>query len=290
MASIEVKIHQVVLLNISDHWTRHLIQHKERNSTRIFGALFGIPTGKQLQVLGSFEAIGKVDDNGEITTIKMDYITKKMDLLKEVYKTSELMGWYSVTTDMKPMQLDLKIHQNFTQISENPIYLCFDPSKKMTNSYDMAAKVYELKSEKEKGDRLSELPYEIEAEPTENICIEHLTKNISGTSSSLFADTLSTTVGAVKILSTKIQSLIEYIEKNPQVKNDPIFLREVKELCINFPSEIDNDYKKDLFDEFNETTMTNMLTSLFVANKTIQDVLHLKVGFDTRSMRSHLDA
>lgn len=290
MASIEVKIHQVVLLNISDHWTRHIIQQKH-TSDRLFGVLFGTTTGKELQVLGSFEAIGKVNDSGEITAINMDFIVKKMNLLKEVYKTSELVGWYSIATDMKPLSTDVHVHKNFIQISENPIYLTFDPNKKMNNSYDIAAKVFELKADKDKVEKLSELPYEIEAEVTENTCIEHLTKNISGASSSLFADTLSTTVSAVKILSNKIQTLIEYIEKNPQVvKNDPNFVREVKELCINFPSEIDNDYKKDLFDEFNETTMANMLTALFVANKTIQDVLHLKVGFDTRSMRSHLDA
>jgi len=145
--------------------------------------------------------------------------------------------------------------------------------------------------DKEKVDKFTEIPFEIEVEETENVCIEHVTKNISGATSSLFADTLSTTVSAVKILSTKIQILIDYIEKNPQIaKNDPNLLREVKELCINFPSGGDDGYKKDLISEFNDTATINMLTSLFVANKTIQDVLHLKMGFDVRSMRSFLDA
>ena len=294
MASLEVSIHQIVLLNIADHYTRNKIQQQQKDKTeRVFGALIGILTGKQIQILGSFEGIGKVDHNDEITVIDMEFIQKKMNLLKEVYKTSELIGWYSMTNDMKPKSGDLKHNKKFLLFSENPVYLCFDPKKKMKNSYDLALKVYESKSTKEIGrvEEFTELPYEIEAEPTENICIEHLTKNISGTGSSLFADTLSTTVSSVKILSDKIQILIDYIEKNPEAaKNNPNFFREVKELCINFPSSEDPGCKKELVDEFNETTMINMLTSLLVANKTIQDVLHLKMGFDVRSMRSFLDA
>jgi len=59
-------------------------------------------------------------------------------------------------------------------------------------------------------------------------------------------------------------------------------MRELKELCANFPKDMDSDFRKTLVDEFNETATLNMLTSLLLANKTIQDVLHIKIGFDQK--------
>jgi len=154
----------------------------------------------------------------------------------------------------------------------------------MKHSYEMVVKCWDLKvDEKDKSEKFIEIPYEIETETTENSCIEHVTKNMSGTSSSLFADSLTSNISAVKILINKLQSLIAYVEGNKEVvKKNPGLLRELKELCANYPKDMDSNYKKDLMDEFNETAAINMLTSLMLANKTIQDVLNIKIGFDTR--------
>jgi len=88
-------------------------------------------------------------------------------------------------------------------------------------------------------------------------------------------------------MSTKLQGVIEFLQKNPDLaKKDPNLLREIQEVCINFPGKLENESKKDLFDEFNETTMINMLTAFFMSIKTIQDVLHLKPDFHHHKLRS----
>jgi len=38
--------------------------------------------------------------------------------MKEVYKTVELLGWYSTNPDMKPTASDIKIHKVIQKLSE----------------------------------------------------------------------------------------------------------------------------------------------------------------------------
>jgi len=73
--------------------------------------------------------------------------------MKEVDKSIEILGWYSNNADIKPMQNDLKFHRLFTTIAESVVYFCFDPKRKMVNEQDFPAKLYEMKVDKEKGER-----------------------------------------------------------------------------------------------------------------------------------------
>jgi COP9 signalosome complex subunit 6 len=53
--SLLVKVHQVVVLNISDHYTRNSLQNPQL-PRRIVGILFGTQVGRTVNVIGSFEA------------------------------------------------------------------------------------------------------------------------------------------------------------------------------------------------------------------------------------------
>jgi len=64
-------------------------------------------------------------------------------------------------------------------------------------------------------------------------------------------------------------------------------LRELKEVCINFPSRMKTGYRDEIIDEYKETSLTNMLTALLVANKTVQDVTNLRPNFDIKTAKAY---
>jgi COP9 signalosome complex subunit 6 len=291
--ALQVKIHQVVILNISDHYTRHGIQ-KPKEPKRIVGALFGTQVGRVVNVLGSFEVKATISGSSlEIEKLDYDFVNKKMTLLKEAnfYKDCDFLGWYSTTPDMKPYAKDMEIHKGYYSLNENPIYLCFDPQKHI-KGYDLPIKTYEgkfIQQEKAQVETLVEVSYEVDSVKAEIVSIEHLSKNMASAQTSLFADNMSNSVNSLQILQEKIQYLIDYIEKNPKVKENVEFMRELKEVCINFPEKVDKTYREDVVTEFKETSLINMLTALLVANKTIQDVTHLRPQFDVKTVKAFDD-
>lgn len=289
--ALQVKIHQVVILNLCDHFTRNALQHSKQ-PRRILGALFGTQMGRVLNVLGSFEGKFKVSNmTNEIETVDYEYINNKMQLLKEAnfYKECEFLGWYSTVPGMQPLEKDLEIHKGFYPLNENPIYICFDPQKQISG-YDLPLKVFETKipaHEKGKIESLAEVSHEVDAVKAEIISVEHLSKNMASSNTSLFADNMSNSVNSLQILREKIQILLEYVQKNPKVQNDNEFMRELKEVCINIPDKFKADYREDIIDEYKETSLINMLSSLLVANKTIQDVIHLRPQFDIKTIKAY---
>mmetsp|Transcript_714 Transcript_714/g.664 ORF Transcript_714/g.664 Transcript_714/m.664 type:complete len:102 (+) Transcript_714:613-918(+) len=100
---------------------------------------------------------------------------------------------------------------------------------------------------------------------------------------------MSNSVNSLQILKEKIQFLITYIEKNPSVAKNDEFMRELKEVCINFPQKVNKNYREDIVNEYKETSMINMLTALLVANKTVMDVTHLRPQFDIKTVKAYED-
>ena len=64
----EVKLHPLVLINISDHYTREKIRSPDSPlytaSERVAGVLFGVQTGKVVDVLESYDMKYEILDNG----------------------------------------------------------------------------------------------------------------------------------------------------------------------------------------------------------------------------------
>jgi len=94
----KIVINQVVLLNLSDHYTRTQIQ-KMPNSKMVIGALIGKQIDRNLFLQGSFEALFK-----QKSEVDIDFMHQKTKMYREnsYFKETELLGWYSVTQEQQP--------------------------------------------------------------------------------------------------------------------------------------------------------------------------------------------
>lgn len=62
--------------------------------------------------------------------LDLEFLANKKEQYKAVYKSMEIMGWYSSGENTTP-EIDAAIHKQIMEHNENPLYLFFSsPSKR----------------------------------------------------------------------------------------------------------------------------------------------------------------
>lgn len=117
-AGLEIFVHPLVVVNISDHFTREKCINK---NPRVFGVLLGQQEGRRVEISNSFEMLlvdGQIDP--EFMTTRQDqcmsnfflylFILIYVSVFRVFEKEScEILGWYS--TGSKVMDGDIHIHE-----------------------------------------------------------------------------------------------------------------------------------------------------------------------------------
>lgn len=78
--SVTISLHPLVIMNISEHWTR--IRAQAGETCQVYGALIGKQKGRNIEVMNSFEL--KSDVVGEDVFINRDYYITKEHQYKQV--------------------------------------------------------------------------------------------------------------------------------------------------------------------------------------------------------------
>lgn len=82
VASVTISLHPLVIMNISEHWTRLRAQAGE--FLKVYGALIGKQKGRNIEVMNSFEL--KIDCIGNDLIVNRDYYNTKESQYKQVSK------------------------------------------------------------------------------------------------------------------------------------------------------------------------------------------------------------
>lgn len=78
--SVTISLHPLVIMNISEHWTR--IRAQAGEACQVYGALIGKQKGRNIEVMNSFEL--KTDIVGDDVIINLDYYNTKEHQYKQV--------------------------------------------------------------------------------------------------------------------------------------------------------------------------------------------------------------
>ena len=119
--SVSVSLHPLVIMNISEHWTRTKAQMG--NPQKIFGALIGKQKGRNIEVMNSFELDHNTVEDKVI--IDRDYYDMKEEQFKQVFADMDFLGWYS--TGESPNEDDIDVHKQICEINESPLFLQLNP-------------------------------------------------------------------------------------------------------------------------------------------------------------------
>ncbi|KAK7090209.1 COP9 signalosome complex subunit 6-like [Littorina saxatilis] len=258
--SVTISLHPLVIMNVSEHWTRARAQ--EGKIVQVLGALIGQQKGRNIEVMNSFELVFDVIE-GDIV-INMEYYQLKEEQFKQVFSDMDFLGWY--TTGDVPTPSDIKVHKQIFQINESPIFFMLNP---MGKNSDLPVSIFESVVDLVNGEAtvlFVQLDYTLATEEAERIGVDHVARVSSGDNSdiSMVAEHLTAQHSAIKMLHSRIKLILQYItavEKGEVEKNHDV-LREAYSLCYRLPVLSTLRFKEDYFNQCSDVCLMAYLGAM----------------------------
>ncbi|MCJ1343787.1 hypothetical protein MMC31_001984 [Peltigera leucophlebia] len=126
-SGLEVHLHPLVLLTISDYIARHVLR---RQRGPIIGALLGQQSGREISLEHAFEC-SVVPAPGDTVILNEVWFLDRLQQYKDVHKTPalELVGWFTTAPITGPEPQHVSIHQQILKCyNETAVLLAFHPS------------------------------------------------------------------------------------------------------------------------------------------------------------------
>ena len=133
IGSVSAHLHPLVIMNISEHWTR--LRAQEGSAQPVFGALIGKQTGRNIEIMNSFELHYTIE-NDNVLINKLFYVQKE-EQFKQVFPDLDFLGWYTTsnTTSDQPTAKDINVHKQICEINESPVFLKLNPFVSVLSSF-----------------------------------------------------------------------------------------------------------------------------------------------------------
>jgi len=257
-ASVSVALHPLVIMNISDHYTR--IKAQEGIIPTVYGALLGKQNGRHLELFNSFE-LQYSTENG----IDMEYFRIKEEQFRQVFTDLDILGWYTVGTPIAN-EKDITIQKQLLTANESLLLLKLDP---ISQSSNLPVTVYEstLDIVDEQPRMLFiEVAYTLVTEEAERIGVDHVARlsNAGSSSTSQVSEYMQVQKSAVKMLHSRINIILEYVKavKNGEVEVNHEILRDCMSLCQRLPVLNTKSFEENFFDQYNDITLMTYLAAI----------------------------
>nr|KJB22199.1 hypothetical protein B456_004G034800 [Gossypium raimondii] len=235
-SGLTFKLHPLVIVNISDHYTRVKSQlslppsltstssaatsnNNNNNSNggennqnpppRVYGCVIGVQRGRTVEIFNSFELIY----DPSTRSLDRSFLEKKQELYKKVFPHFYVLGWYSTGSDAQ--ESDMHFHKALMDINESPLYVLLNPAINPAQK-DLPVTIYE--SELHVIDGVPQLifvrsSYTIETVEAERISVDHVAhlKPSGGSAATQLAAQLTGIHSAIKMLNSRIRVLHQYL-------------------------------------------------------------------------------
>jgi len=279
-AAMDVLLHPLVIVNISDHFTREKV--RTGKARRVFGILLGTQSGRRVEVSNSFEILLV----GDTHTIDKEFLQARVSQLTRVFEKSEILGWYS--TGKNAEGYDMQIHQQVEQHNESPLYLLLNPEP-APGSRELPLSLTET-TVRVVDDKptvvFTKVPYRVETTEAERIAVDHL-QNVSAGGRSLLTSHLSTLHSAIKMLNLRIKAILQFAKaaQNNGPRDEGI-LRQINALVQELPA-IDTDkFKEDFLTEYNDALLVTYLASITKTSHAVNEMIEkFNITYDRHSRR-----
>lgn len=279
--SVTIALHPLVIMNISEHWTRIRAQN-DGKPQQVIGALIGKLSGRDMEVMNSFELVFHVN-NGEIN-IDKEYLAKKDGQFKQVFSELDVLGWY--TTGGAPTQNDIEVQKQMGELYASPILLKLNPQVKHT---DLPVFVFESVIDIVKGETkmlFVELEYILATEDAERIGVDHIARTstlsevTSPVGSSMAADHLQAQHNAVRMLHSRVKIILEYLKamEDGKLQKRHDILRDVHSLCHRLPVVKTKEFNQEFL---NQTNDVHLMAYLATITKSCNNVNKFVTKFNT---------
>ncbi|KAL0916004.1 hypothetical protein M5K25_013480 [Dendrobium thyrsiflorum] len=297
------KLHPLVIVNISDHYTRVKAQTQHSVSTgtasssltaangsaapRVFGCVIGEQRGRTVEIFNSFEMI--LDPISQ--TLDRAFLEKKQELYKKVFPNFYILGWYSTGSDAE--ESDMQIHKALMDINESPVYVLLNPAISHAKK-DLPVTIFE--TELHVIDGIPQLifvrsNYAIETVEAERISVDHvahLKPSDGGSAATQLAAHLTGIHSAIKMLNSRIRIVHQYLlaMQRGDVPLENSLLRQVSSLLRRLPAMESEKFQDDFLMEFNDTLLMTYLAMFTNCASTMNELVEkFSTIYDRHSRR-----
>ncbi|XP_022848340.1 COP9 signalosome complex subunit 6a-like isoform X2 [Olea europaea var. sylvestris] len=308
-SGLTFKLHPLVIVNISDHYTRIKSQSLPPSTTphapsasnvadaesssppqqspRVFGCVIGVQRGRTVEIFNSFELLF------DPLTHSLDraFLEKKQELYKKVFPNFYILGWYSTGSDAQ--ESDMLIHRALMDINESPVFVLLNPSINPAQK-DLPVTIFE--SELHVIDGIPQLifvrsGYTIETVEAERISIDHvahLKPSDGGSAATQLAAHLTGIHSAIKMLNSRIRGLNHYLlaMQKGDVPVENSLLRQVSSLLRRLPAIESEKFQDDFLMEYNDTLLISYLAMFTNCSSTMNELVDkFNTAYDRQSRR-----
>lgn len=271
-ATVSVSLHPLVIMNISEHWTRTKAQ--EGHAVPVYGALIGKQAGRDIEIMNSFELDYNIIEGSVV--IDRDYYNTKEEQFKQVFSEMDFLGWYS--TGNHPTQGDIAVHRQITDINESPLFLQMSPGQ--SGSTDLPVSLYEsvidmvnLRAKM----MFVKLPYTLATEEAERIGLDHVAR-IVGTneSTSKAADHLMAQHSAIKMLASRVRLVLEYVRAvdRGELPHNHEIMRQVRALSHRLPVLEPGRFKPEFYTQCNDVALMALLGTVMKSSNNLNQFVN----------------
>ncbi|KAI8047493.1 maintenance of mitochondrial structure and function-domain-containing protein [Thamnidium elegans] len=279
-SGLSISVHPLVLLNISDHYTRTKLQTPAAiENGRMYGALLASQSGRDIDIINSFDLPLSVNGKDDVQLDKA-FLLYKLDQLKQVFPTLDFMGWYSLGP--KPTESDLKLHEQFLQVNDSVLFLQMDPNALSGGEREFPIDIYEsIIDMVDERTRLVFIKstYKVETGEAECIAVDHVAKPSSSSHDTGLGNTLiahlTTQRNAIAMLNSRIQFLQQYLQdtKSGAVPVDHDIIRQISSLCRRSPILEKKAFDEQFSTEYNDVLLVAYLASITKGLNAVNDLV-----------------
>ncbi|XP_041974512.1 COP9 signalosome complex subunit 6 [Aricia agestis] len=282
--SVTVSLHPLVIMNVSEHWTR--VKAQEGAPQTVIGALIGKQKGRNVEVMNSFELVFAIIENDII--IDRDYYNLKEEQFKQVFSDMDFLGWY--TTGESPTELDIAAHSQICAINECPVMLMLNPAGRKGDQLPVT--LYESVIDVVNGRAtmlLAPLTYTLAAEEAERIGVDHVARVSSGEAAlnSLVAENLTAQRSAIKMLVCRVRAVLATVRaiRDGVLPPQPETLREARSLANRLPLITSQQFRTQFYHQCNDVALMTYLGTITKSCNAINQLVNrFNVLYDRQGM------
>lgn len=299
--NVQVIIHPLVLLSVVDAFNRVALN----TSKRVVGVLLGQKNGKIVNVANSFVVPFEEDDKDpQVWFLDHNYMESMNEMFKKINVRENMIGWYH--TGPKLRSSDIEINELFKKYISDPLLVIINVKPQTlgipTDAYFVVEEIRDDGTTTSK--TFVHVSSSIEAEEVEEICVEHLLRDIKNAAVGTLSTRITNQLHSLRGLSQRLNEISQYLGKVLN-KTLPInhrileILQDIFNLIPNLSSFFPDirmsvqgngekyDYNNDLTKAFcvkiNDQLMCIYLSSIIRSVMSLHDLIDNKIQNKDRS-------
>lgn len=158
------------------------------------------------------------------------------------------------------------MHRKFGKYNENPLYLVLHTGVEKTASEKLPIDIYESVIQVAHSVTTLQfklVDYLVEPSDSERISVDYVAKQGKSTGAlSEYGSNLSSLGNAVKMLETRLETLIRVVQGDQKLQRNRKLMRKLQALCNLVPTPTSPQFEADFYKEYSEGLLTTLLASL----------------------------